>query len=426
LAVVKKSANAGEGQISGAPSQEIRMGPFTVDVSSRRLLRNGSELDLRPRTFDVLLLLIRNSGRCVSYDEMIRAGWGGVSVARHTVAVTVAELKTALGEFGDWIRCRSKVGYALEVPESADLIRLGWHFWSLHTREGFEKALECFQRAQQDGAEARAWEGMAACYIMLSTFGLRPPQESYAAFLDAHSRVVALTGLTPELRAERARGLHLIERRFAEAECELRQALAERPGLAIGYTHLMLVYGTSGRLDEAVKTLEQGYRADALSLSLRTTEVLIRLWRREFHEAVLCGKKAVELYPGAPLCRSVHAQALEYSGKFDEALTELKLARMMAPDIPLLQSLGGRYLAKTGKREEARAILHDLQRLRQSEYVDPYAIALLQHALGNVEDAFHELDAAFHEGSPTTFLFEGEPEAGHVRATARLSQLRAS
>jgi DNA-binding winged helix-turn-helix (wHTH) protein len=46
---------------------------------------------------------------------MIREAWDGISVSRNTVAVTIAEVKKVLQEYGSWIRCRPKLGYRLEV-----------------------------------------------------------------------------------------------------------------------------------------------------------------------------------------------------------------------------------------------------------------------------------------------------------------------
>ena len=57
---------------------------------------------------------------------MIREAWDGISVSRNTVAVTVAEVKKVLQEYGPWIRCRPKLGYRLEIPrgEESDQERL--------------------------------------------------------------------------------------------------------------------------------------------------------------------------------------------------------------------------------------------------------------------------------------------------------------
>ena len=69
--------------------------------------------------------------------------------------------------------------------------------------------------------EFRAFEGISRCYLMLGTFAMRPPREMYCGFLEAHTRAVALGGMTSELRGDRAQGLHVFELKFAEAESEL-------------------------------------------------------------------------------------------------------------------------------------------------------------------------------------------------------------
>ena len=60
--------------------------------------------------------------------------------------------------------------------------------------------------------------------MMLGTCGMRPAREMYQGFLQAHRRAVALSGLTPDLRADRAQGLHIFEHKIAEAEADLSQA----------------------------------------------------------------------------------------------------------------------------------------------------------------------------------------------------------
>ena len=69
---------------------------------------------------------------------MIAEAWKGTHVSKHTVDVTVGEVKKTLGEYGRWITHRPKAGYRLEVPTSEELVRKGWHFFNRRTREGAE------------------------------------------------------------------------------------------------------------------------------------------------------------------------------------------------------------------------------------------------------------------------------------------------
>ena len=85
------------------------------------------------------------------------------------------------------------LGYTLEVPKAEDLIRKGWHLWERRTREGLEKALACFeQAAHEDGPTSGRSKGYRFRYLLLCTYGMRPPIEMYPKFLEAHNRAVEL------------------------------------------------------------------------------------------------------------------------------------------------------------------------------------------------------------------------------------------
>src|SRR5687768_6585573 len=281
---------------------------------------------------------------------MIAEAWDGTHVSRHTVDVTVGEVKKSLGEYGRWITHRPKAGYCLELPTSEELIRKGWHFWDRRTREGAELAIGCFENALADcPGDFRAYDGLSTCYLMLAVFGMRPPIEVYPKFLEAHDRAVALGGLRPELRCNRAHGLHLFEHRFAEAELELLRAIEDKPSLGTAYVRAALLYVTLNRLDDAVVMLARGAQMDPLLATLSATEVQVRVYRGELDAAIDLGTRAVELHPYLQIVRVNYALALECSGRLDDALRQYQIASVMSPDLPWLRALEGRCLARMGR-----------------------------------------------------------------------------
>src|SRR3954470_3194848 len=126
---------------------DIRFGPFTLDASATRLERDGREIRLRPQGLLALLALLRHAGKTVGYEQMIEEAWDGTIVSRHTVDVIIGEVRKCLGEFGTWIVNRPKLGHRIDVPKSDELVRRGWHFWNRRTRDGFNRAVECFEQA---------------------------------------------------------------------------------------------------------------------------------------------------------------------------------------------------------------------------------------------------------------------------------------
>jgi len=404
--------------------QPVAFGPFSVDMEERRLRRGTLELELRPQAFRVLNVLIQNSGRYVLHEQMIREAWDGISVSPNTVAVTMVEIKKVLQEYGAWIRCRPKLGYALEIPRAEDLIRKGWHLWERRTREGLEKALACFERAaSEDPSDFRAFEGMSLCHLVLCTYGMLPPIETYPKFLKAHNRAVALGGLTATLRSNRGHALHICERKLEDAERDLLHALRQEPKLGTIYVRLAILYATMGRLDAALEMLAQGRAADPLCPVLLSTETFIRLCRHEFEEAVECGKNSIDLHPYQQVGRVHYANALERMGRVDQALAELRMASMMSPDLPWLRAMEAICLAKHGWRTEALAVLDELQNLREREYVDAYFMALMLDALGRRDEAFAELERARRENSATLFLMNVDVRGEELRKDPRFKPL---
>jgi tetratricopeptide (TPR) repeat protein len=404
---------------------QIAFGPFSLNTQAPRLVRDKTTLELRPQALHALRALVENSGRCVDYDEMIRDAWHGISVSRHTVAVTVGEVKKALREYGSWISYHPKFGYRLDVPKSEDLIRNGWHCWRRHTREGFEKALSRFEEAaREQPTDFRAFEGISRCYLMLGTFSMRPPLEMYPAFLEAHAHAVSLAGLTPELRADRAQGLNIFERRFTQAESELLLACREDPRAVGVHIRLAILYTVRGRFDDALACLTEAYAADSLWPILPSAEIFIRCCRGEFDRAVASGKKALDLHPYLPMGRSHYAQALEFAGRLDEALVEYRQACIMSPDLFRLRAEEGRCLALAGHKVEAAAVLRELEKLRQTEYVDAYYMALLQDSLGNRDEALRELERAGEENSAVLFMLDVDPRMQSLSKAPGFSRLR--
>lgn len=405
----------------------VTFGPFSLDPLSPRLTRDGADVKLRPQAVHALRTLLRHRGSYIGYDELIAEAWSGTFVARHTVDVTIGEVKRTLGEYGRWITHRPKVGFKLEVPTSDDLVRKGWHFFNRRTREGAELAIECFQQAAAEcSADFRAYEGLSTCYLMLATFGMRLPGEVYRGFLEAHDQAVALGGLRPELRCNRAHGLHMFERRTRDAEAEFLIALDDRPSLASAHVRMMLLYATLGRLDEMPGLVARAMQADPLLPTLPAAEVLVHLWRRHYDDAIAVGRRAVELHPYLQICRVNYAQALEFSGRLDEALAQYHLACVMSPDLPWLRALEGRCLALIGRTADAAAALDELEHLRRSEYIDAYHMAALQDALGHRREAFGELERADEESSAFLYAITVDPKMDRLRGDPRFPRLAES
>lgn len=71
---------------------------FRLDPARRLLTRHGETVVLHPKTFDVLLELVKNRGRLVSKNELLNTVWEGQFVEEGNLAVQISALRKIFGE----------------------------------------------------------------------------------------------------------------------------------------------------------------------------------------------------------------------------------------------------------------------------------------------------------------------------------------
>ncbi len=96
-------------------AEPVQAGDLVVDRAARRAWRAATELDLRPKEFDLLALLVCEAGRVVTRDRIMREVWDTEWMgATKTLDTHVLTLRQKLGEPGPITTLRG-VGYRLDV-----------------------------------------------------------------------------------------------------------------------------------------------------------------------------------------------------------------------------------------------------------------------------------------------------------------------
>ena len=73
-------------------------GPFELNVESAELLREGRQVPLTPKAFDVLVFLLRQRQRVVTKDEIFKAVWRDTIVSDDSLSQAISSLRKALGD----------------------------------------------------------------------------------------------------------------------------------------------------------------------------------------------------------------------------------------------------------------------------------------------------------------------------------------
>jgi TolB-like protein/DNA-binding winged helix-turn-helix (wHTH) protein/Tfp pilus assembly protein PilF len=112
------------GPVHGPLPQRLAFDRFVLDLARGCFMRDGAEVHLRPKSFEVLTWLATNPGRVVSKEELLEAVWPDVCVTEDSVVQCITELRTALDDqVQKIIRTVPRRGYrfdAVPTPAAAD------------------------------------------------------------------------------------------------------------------------------------------------------------------------------------------------------------------------------------------------------------------------------------------------------------------
>jgi len=77
---------------------KVRFGEFLLDTDSRQVFKEGAEVHLQPKTFELLELLVRTRPKALSKQHIRGQLWPETVVGDASLTVAVAELRAALGD----------------------------------------------------------------------------------------------------------------------------------------------------------------------------------------------------------------------------------------------------------------------------------------------------------------------------------------
>ncbi len=79
-------------------SHIYEFGPFQLVPEERQLLRDNQPVPLTPKSFDLLVVLVENSGHLIEKGELLKRIWPDSFVEEANLSVNVSALRRALGE----------------------------------------------------------------------------------------------------------------------------------------------------------------------------------------------------------------------------------------------------------------------------------------------------------------------------------------
>ncbi|MFL6350335.1 MAG: winged helix-turn-helix domain-containing protein [Bryobacteraceae bacterium] len=161
-------STTGQGHSRSQTGKELyEFGPFRVDAERGILLRAGEPVQLTPKTFQILLVLIRHRQEVVTKDDLMKAVWPDTFVEEANLSRNIFMLRKALGETPQDHRYVVTVpGRGYRLAESVRLI----------AEEEISIVAANHSNVQVQIRETKPWPWMAVIVALLlaaGTLGLR-------------------------------------------------------------------------------------------------------------------------------------------------------------------------------------------------------------------------------------------------------------
>lgn len=372
-----------------------KFGNCYLNTAQRRVIKDGKYLDLTPKTFDVLLFLIKSGGEIVTKDELLGKVWNGSFVEEGNLAVQISKLRNLLDAdknepfietiqssgyrfvssveaVGDdeWkkqfpAKSRLQNGNCSMKPvsnnsESCKIYLKGKYLSEKRTEKDLRRAVNYFEKcAAFDPLNVNFYVETAEIYLSLYVC-------DYISLTDVRSKIEPILSVIAALDQKKDVAQALLGKKdmyfdwkFKEAEKHFQTALTLDPqSLTVHcrYADFLLL---SGKCSETLKELQEIILLDPLSVS--TCRRIGRLFYKmgRYKNAVTYLKDALELEPADYTTLALLGAAFMESGKYDKALKLFRKSLRIQKNPETLAMIGCAN-ARLGNKDEARQIIGQL------------------------------------------------------------------
>lgn len=420
------------------PAGAVQFGPFTLDLHTLELRRDGTPVAIAPQPARLLAALAARPGELVTREELRRAVWGDGTFVdfERGLNFCVLQARTALGDNARnplYIETLPKRGYrflGVRPPVAESPARPRWRLAVtallaiaivFGSRTPRSQALTSTVPAAHDAyLRGRVlWHQRATPAVQRAVGELRTAIRLDPRFVLAH---LAL--------AEALHSLAMRERLAArDAAAEIRRASDVALQLAPDHPGAHATAAMSRFWYEwDWEAAEESYR-DAIRLDPREPGVLhdhgwLLITRGQFDQGIAQIRRAQELDPASPRANAHVAWAYIYTRRFDDAIAEARRALELDPEFEeAYRCLEHAYLL-SGDRAKAAEI-----RARRGvtpgagDRRDPYANAVDRLRLGDEDGAMRWLTIAKNERQTAFALAGVDPKLEPLHGDARFVRL---
>lgn len=305
----------------------------------------------------------------------------------------------------------AQIKIKLTPPEQASLSRtrqvhpeahnayLKGNFFLQKGISGMGKSVAYFKQAlEMDPASAECHAGLAEALCFSGIFGLRPSGETYPEARLHAQRALELDSSNASAHNALADVKQGYDWDFAGAEAEFQRALQLNPSHLRARSWRAECLTRRGKFEEAIAESARAVELDPVSAASVNVRAMVFYRARRYDESIRASQQALELDPS--FVTALWWQGMAYAGKrdFPQSVASLTKAVGMSRG-SLFPALLGFVHGRAGEKQKALAMLGQVTKLSQEQYVTPVDFAMIHAGLGDADSTFLWLENAYQARS---------------------------
>lgn len=295
-----------------------------------------------------------------------------------------------------------------ENTEAYTLYLKGRYYWIERNRASVEKGIAYLHKAiQADPSFALAYSDLADCHVIMADLAFMPRVDAYEKIREYANKALELDQNLSQPHAALA-AAHLLDYRWAEAEKELKLAIDRNPNNSTARHWLARDYFLRSKNQAAIDEWRKAKEVDPLSLIVGANFGYALVVEGKTGEGIDMIRTVLDMDGGFLAGHVYLACSYIVSGMNAEAAEEAKKLLALSRDGVHISAAMCIY-ARTGHREEADRLFNQLLKRAETEYIDPWQIAIGYSGLGQKANALEWLEKAVNEKSAQTVYSKALP-----------------
>jgi serine/threonine-protein kinase len=301
----------------------------------------------------------------------------------------------------------------------------GRYEWSKRTSKAVAEGIKFFEQAiALDPSYALAYTGLADSYSLWLDYRNVPVHEGHEKAKFYARKAIALDESLAEPHASLAWSLFIYDWKWDEAAREFRRAIELDPRYAPAHQWYAFMLASQRHFDESLIEAHTALDNDPASVSVRRSLGYCYLYARRYEPARYHLDRAIAMNPVAEESHRIQGLILTFAGDFAGAERVLREALSLAPPNGATTKATLAYaLARGGDPSYAREVFAEFEQRRQTDYISPVDMAMLELGLGNNDAALDWIDQSITERRGWAAYLRVHPIVDPIRDDPRFELL---